>query len=677
MHEGRRFRGLSCLALLLTVAMASMVIAAGSASGATLTIYSDEPAGPPLMGLGVQWDPYDSFRPTSASWNLTFARVDYMRPGFIRVVEPAYDYFRGYDASHNPTYRWSSPHVAELLTILGYAKSRGITVELGDWGNPMLGGDARIPAEFLVQLHYTYGYTNIKYYNLINEPNYASGCDFVCWTDEVKQLSAEFTARGLNSWLQLVGPDNGNSWDDTPDVLARDRTTGLDNDNPIGGDIWLTDTLGTIPSLIGAYDSHRYSTPQGLVAGVYQLQMYSRHEQISNLDSPTKPYFEGEAGLTARLVSPFSARDAREGRAVDPRALAPLLDPSAQPRASTFVDSQSRIREFGYGVWMGDMAIQAMSAGLSGASAWDLDDAMHVGGQYGSQNLKQWGFWNSYGGRDGYPASDLRLRPWFYTWSVLARSFPVGSQGLVVPGTRMAGLRVAAAKVPSDRGYAISLAIVNDSPTPRSITLAVPSAIRPVTLARYDYFGTDRPVDADGFPVPASVMHGVRLSAGVRVVLPSRGLVVLSSVGESIIRLREGTRTLLDNLDSWRQTSSRTRGLRLDHSAPVDFNDDRSRARAGAKTGQYLIYRARHITSFELKTYIHGSLGIRVLGSSNGKRWSVIKLASTTPAPALGGHGWYLVELLPAGGLGTRTNQLKIEFSNQHTELSQVVIEGR
>ena len=55
------------------------------------------------------------------------------------------------------------------------------------------------------------------------------------------------------------------------------------------------------------------------------------------------------------------------------------------------------------------MMIQAIGAGLAGASAWDLDDAMHVGGQYGADNLKRWGFWNSLGGQDGYPASDLAL----------------------------------------------------------------------------------------------------------------------------------------------------------------------------------------------------------------------------------------------------------------------------
>ncbi len=151
-----------------------------------MTLQTDEVAGPALMGFGVQWDPYDEFRPTQADWDRSFQRVDFMHPGFLRIVEPAYNYFVGYDAAHNPVYRWKGRHVLQLRKILGYAKSRGIAVVLGDWLNPLIGGDARIPAEFLEQLRDVYGYTNIKYYNVINEPNDVATCDFGCWTGIVQ-----------------------------------------------------------------------------------------------------------------------------------------------------------------------------------------------------------------------------------------------------------------------------------------------------------------------------------------------------------------------------------------------------------------------------------------------------------------------------------------------------------
>ena len=661
---------------MLTLAAGGLVFAGRVVARVrAITIQTGELAGPPLMGLGVQWDPYDSFRPTPADWKLTFQRLDYMRPGFIRVVEPAYDYFAGYDAKHNPKYRWNSVHVQQLLQILGYAKSRGITVILGDWSNPMINGDARIPAEFLAQLHDGYGYTNIKYFNLINEPNYQAGCDFGCWTGMVSALSSEFTNLGLSRWLELVGPDNATSWDDTSAAQALDWAVGLDADNPLGGDSWVTDTLHAIPGLIGAYDSHRYATIWGTENGVWEDQLRARREEINNLDSPTKPYFAGELGLTARQVTPFSARAARSSM----QSLAALVDPSSAPRVSSFVDSQPHIREFVYGVWMGDLMVQGIAAGLSGASAWDLDDAMHVGGQYGSQNLKQWGFWNSLGGQDGYPASDRRLRPWYYPWSVLARSFPAGSRPLLVPSTGVPGLRVAAAKIPNAGKYDLSFAVVNDSDAARAIRLAVPSATAPVTLARYDYFAADRPTDGSGFPVPKRVLQQVDLSQGVTLHLPTRGVVVLSSVGyDAPIALSDSASRLVDDLTDWHQVYLHSGRLRLDHDDPAEFNYDRSRVTVTkkAKRAQYLIYRASQITSFELKAYSQRPPGIRAYASPDGTTWTPISLESTKPAPTVGGGYWSFAELLPAGALGAVTNELMIKLTNHRTELGQVAIES-
>lgn len=651
--------------------------AARAASAApAITIHTDELAdGAPFMGLGVQWDPYDSFQPTPAQWNLTFQRLDYMRPGFIRVVEPASDYFGGYDAAHDPVYRWTARHVVQLRTILDYAQSRGITVVLGDWSDPLINGDARIPAGFLEQLRDVYGYTNIRYYNLINEPNdLGATCDFGCWTKIVSSLSREFTSHGLNGWLKFVGPDNANSWDDTATAQALDRTSGLDSDNPIGGDSWVTATLHAIPGLIGSYDSHRYATIWGIENGVYADQVRARREQISNLDSPGKAYFAGEVGLTATRVSPFSALLDRNAA----QLLAPLVDPSATPRASGFVDSQPSIKKFGYGVWMGDMIVQAIGAGLSGASAWDLDDAMHVGGEYGSQNLKQWGFWNSLGGQDGYPASDQQLRPWYYSWSVLARSFPAGSQVLLTPSSGVPGLRVAAAKIPSAGRYYLSVAVVNDSDTPRSITLSVPSVAGSMTLARYDYFAGDRPADTNGFPVPAQVLRDVQLSGGLSIQLPSRGLVVLSSLGSGApVALNNGQRTVLDDLVDGRKVYARSKGLKLDHSNPSQFNEDRSRATAtaNAKGAQFLIYRANQITSFELKAYYRKALALGAYRSQDGKTWAPVALTGTNPAPAVGGQS-YLAEILPSEPIPAGTNRLKIELTGKDTELAQVAIQA-
>jgi len=619
------------------------------------------------MGLGVEFDPYDNVASSQIDWPLIAQRLDFMSPGFMRVVEPASDYFGGYDAAGDPIYRWTAPHVQELLSILAYAQSRGITVVLGDWANPLIGGDARIPADFIGDLRAIYGDTDIRYYNVMNEPNDTGvSCEFTCWTGIVKAVSAEFTQLGFENWLQVVGPDNSNSWDDTQTAQGLDRTSGLDTDNPIGGDSWVTDTLQTIPGLIGAYDSHRYATIWGVENGVYGDQVRARREEISNLDSPAKPYFAGEVGLTARQVTPFAVRNAR----VTP-ALRSLLDPSATG-ASTYVDSQPHIESFDYGVWMGDMMIQAIAGGLSGASAWDLDDAMHVGGGYGSQNLKQWGFWNSLGGQDGYPASDLAPRPWYYAWSVLSRAFPAGSQTLVVPGTGVPGLRVAAARIPDGRRYDLSFAVVDDSGTPRSITLNLPSISAPLTLGQYDYFGADQPVDANDLPVPAQTVQALP-GAGVTLQLPANGLVVLTSHGFGApVPLDQGTTTLVDPLRNWQETYTHSRKLKIDHGSPSEFNYAPARAATIGKRAQFLVYRASQMTSFELKAYYPRTLRIWTYGSENGTTWTPIDLASTNPAPAVGGHQ-LLAELLPRQALPAGTNRLEIELG-RYTELAQVSI---
>lgn len=100
----------------------------------SVTVFTDQVQSSPFWGLGVELDPYDALAPAQLNWPLITQRLDFMSPGFLRVVEPASTYFGGYDASGNPTYRWTAPSMQELLSILGYAQARGIPVVLGGLG---------------------------------------------------------------------------------------------------------------------------------------------------------------------------------------------------------------------------------------------------------------------------------------------------------------------------------------------------------------------------------------------------------------------------------------------------------------------------------------------------------------------------------------------------------------
>lgn len=678
----RRLRkGIASLVALCAVLACALP---GTASATpTVQVFTDQlVSAAPWLGLGVQLDPYDTLKPTQVNWSLIEQRLSFMSPGLIRVVEPEYDYFAGYDASGNPTYKWTSYKVQELLTILAYAKAHGITVVLGDWENPIVGGDARIPAEFLGALHDQYGFTNLRYYNLMNEPNdEVPSLSFSSWAGLMRSMQAEIDKLGYQSWLQLVGPDNENSWDDDQPAFDRDRSVGLDSDNPLGGDSWVTDTLRTIPSLIGAYDSHRYATVWGVENGVYGDQVRSRREEISNLDSGTKPYFDGEAGMTALQSTPFAADTARVVKIT--ADLARELDPStivrnaANPVASAAAagtDSQPNIASYQYGVWMGDMMIQAINAGLSGASAWDFDDAMHNGGGYGALNLKRWGFFNSLAGQDGYPASDINLRPWYFSWSTLSRAFPPGSQPLVLPSTGVAGLRVAAARIPDGSRYYLSIAVVNDSSAAHSIVIKVPSVTGSVTFGRYDYVPGVQKVDEYGLPLTSSVFSA-KLSAGVSLSLPGNALVVLTSRGfGSSVSPSQGTGTVTDNLHSLSVGYEHSPNLVIVRKDPAEFNYAPARATPKGKKGPdaSIAYRASEISSFELKTYFEKQILVTAYVSEEGSGWWRIPLSHTAPSPTVGGHE-QLVEFFSALPMPAGINRLKVVLGHG-TQLAGVRI---
>ena len=66
----------------LVVRAAVGVHAAGAAAATVpkLTVFTDQLAGPPLTGLGVELDPYDTVPPGQINWALLTERLEFMRP---------------------------------------------------------------------------------------------------------------------------------------------------------------------------------------------------------------------------------------------------------------------------------------------------------------------------------------------------------------------------------------------------------------------------------------------------------------------------------------------------------------------------------------------------------------------------------------------------------------------
>ncbi|MBB5791120.1 hypothetical protein [Jiangella mangrovi] len=444
---------------------------------------------PRLLGLGMQAGPYEWFDLGDDDWHTMLTRLERLRPGLLRVMLRAWWYAKGFDERGEPVYDWSSPQLTRLYRLLDFARAHDIDVVTGEWDDPSAVGDrppgdplhhygitatdprwARLVGDFLHQLLDVRGYGNVRYYTLINEPNgdWSHCGDRPTWERAVSTLAAELDRRGLSGRISIVGPD----------------TTGADH--------WVATTVDSLSSVIGEYEIHRYATACDLDGGAFEAQMAELRAYISDHDSAAKRFFIGEAGI-------------------------------ARPGPD---DSQPARTTFRYGVRMADYVVQALRAGLAGVIAWNLDDAMFVGGGYGALDLKGWGCWNIVGGRHGYPLSDRDLRPWGYAWAALSTAFPHGARSVAVPATGAPGLRVAAATDPT--GERLSVAVVNTADEPRRVELTVDGLGTTSPLAEYRYFADDRPAGADGFPVPAATRTAP--SGPVTVELPSAGLTVLTGI---------------------------------------------------------------------------------------------------------------------------------------------------
>lgn len=461
---------------------------------ATVYIDTDTAVVKSYTGVGVQWDPSD-FAYTDAQWERIFRRVDALGPQFIRCCLSSDFYGTGFDAQGQPVYTWNSERMGRLYRILDYCQSHHVEVLLGEWGPPfgMTSDDprwSRLIGDCLEHLVRTRGYTCIRYYNKQNEPK-GDQAAFERWRASQEGLAADLRRRGLDRQVALVGPD----------------TSGTDL-------LWWADSAASkMPQTLGAYEVHWYAGDDEITGGTIEKTLRRARDYVAAHDPSgrTKPFLIAEAGTADT--------------------------PAAVTGDWNSGDSNTKIRDFGYGVYMADYLLQTMRAGIGGVSAWDLDDSMHTQAKIAptaanphAYNLKVWGFWNTLGEAMGKP-EDENLRPWFYPWSLLCRAFPRGMKIVSASGTTLPGVRVAAATMPRGGKSDLSLAVVNDSDAPRVVRVVVPNAAGRASLSEYHYFTGDQPTDADGFPVAERVLPSVALESGLTVRLPSRGLVLLTTVG--------------------------------------------------------------------------------------------------------------------------------------------------
>ncbi len=489
----------NALCILLITPVCAFSQPASKTSPIVISVNTDHTVCKSYMGLGVQWDPgFVDYSPEQ--WNVIFQRVSIIKPQFIRCCMMATSYCTGFNANGQPEFNWDSPDMKRLYPILSYCQAHNITVLLGEWAAPfgMQIDDPRwstIIADGLKYLIFTRGYTCIRLYNKQNEPT-GDAASFAQWSKSQLSLHQALVRANLSRFVQQVAPDTSGE-----ELFP-----------------WVQMCATQIPQIVGAYELHWYATDNDITSDHVESALRGVRKMINHTDphGNLKPFFLGESGTSDTLAS--QTGNWKNG------------------------DSNILIRTPRYGTLMADYAVQTMRAGLAGMSVWDLDDAMHIqmdgetaptAANPNGYNLKVWGFWNTLGPEMGDP-SDSDIRPWFYAWTMLSRHFPRGSKIVLTNNPDVQGLRSSAAIISKNGALALSVALVNDSDTSRTVRLVVPNATGKLNIFQFDYSSTLTRATDTGLPLIHRNVLGIRLNSGLVVHLPANSLVVLSTLRDGM-----------------------------------------------------------------------------------------------------------------------------------------------
>ncbi len=293
-----------------------------------------------FLGFGAEWDSRGYLKSgiTKKDFATIRRRVEWMRLPVARIMMQCKWCYKG-----GGEFNWHSEEMKSLYRHLDVCQRLGTTVFLADWGcepkwlqcpdvksvnDPKY---AQIIGSYMDYLLNRKGYTCIKYFIMVNEPNYEVK-DWSRWKKGVENLFSEFKERGLEKKVKIAGADHSNA------------------------DNWHKNAVDQLHDILGSYDIHRYAKDRNVRVGKledYFQKSWSyalKHDKKASL----KPFVVGEAGLN---------------------------DYAQHPRGNQKIDS------IYYGIFMADYAVQAVNAGSWAVIAWMLDDNSHAG--------FYWGMWKN------------------------------------------------------------------------------------------------------------------------------------------------------------------------------------------------------------------------------------------------------------------------------------------
>lgn len=442
----------------------------------TITV-SPEVINAGYIGNGAEWDPYDEAKAWGASvsdkdWEKLFKRLDFMKMQYVRcMINSPYVYYDAATGSYDKTRNLES-----ISQLLKYCTERGITVIYGEYNPPTwaMKQDPKwvdMSVDYLNYLVNDLGFSCIKYFTIFNEPdgNWAStNGDYAVWKEMLYRFDRKMKAYpGLSEKVRFAGPD----------VVAdyKNDASAFDAEG------WVKQSVADADSLIGIYDIHAYPGQAEVRGGNYGeiLARYKQHipegKKIVLGEAGYKYWREADSLLMAEYNRRVEGHPYTKGS-----------------------DCNMLCYDYFYGLDMPLLNMEVMNGGYSGMAVWMLDDAMHSSGDSGkTEDVKIWGMWNILGEEVFGKPEEEEIRPWFYTWSLMCRYFPAGTDIL----------RSSVSSIDKDI-YAVAgqcngkqtVAIVNVGNKDKDIRLILPQAMKNASV--YIYQEENQPKDADGFPTP-------------------------------------------------------------------------------------------------------------------------------------------------------------------------------
>lgn len=455
------------------------------------------------IGNGAEWDPYDEAEAWGSSisdedWKTLYKRLDFMKPQYVRcMINSPYRYYDSESGKYDKT-----RNIESISRLLEYCTKQGITVIYGEYNPPTwdMKEDQKwvdMSVDYLNYLVNDLGFSCIKHFVIFNEPDgswVSTNGDYEMWKKMLFRFHKKMEEYpGLTEKVTLAGPD----------VVADYRNKASNHD----AEGWVKQSVLDADSIIGIYDVHSYPGQNEVRNGKYPeiLARYKQHLPEG------KKIVLGEAGY-------------KYWRKADSLLMAEYNRRVEEHPFTKGSDCNMLCYDYFYGLDMPLLAMEVMNAGYSGMAVWMLDDAMHSNGDSGkTEDVKIWGFWNILGKEVFNKPDEEEIRPWFYSWSLMCRYFPTGTDILhssvtstnqdiyVVAGTYKGKLTVA---------------LVNVGEKDKNIRITLPQPMDNASL--YVYEENNLAKDSDGFPIPSK--DGLKLTKDYETTLKAQTFQLLTDI---------------------------------------------------------------------------------------------------------------------------------------------------